>query len=960
MMDLASTGIQVRPAARPIQNCAQCRKRKIKCNKTYPCAPCLLRGEGDLCREVEKNNITSKPLPESTTLDAVLSRLSCLEDTVHKLVKFIPNAAGLLESLPPLISASASSSAMRMNGIGGGREGEGSRSLMRPGFGASTKEEEAAMMLEDFAMANRINRARAARAIENDTNGTTSFSAPDGRTYRSPSYLGAGLGSEEDETTLTTSFDTHPLSMVVDSNVNIWMRTIQLVPSEDRCRALLDFYFSRLDWYSRVLHSPTFLHQSEMLLNHLTTLRSHPSPQNNQTHVTSDPTVPPPNITVSSITLWIMVLCLAFHLIEPQLCERLGYTMIEAGVAAKRLYSAVQTCLYHQDFMANHSLEHLQTIILMGVYQQNLDEADSHWALLGSAIKIAQNLGLSRLGAEKEGRRHPEQWKSVIRRETARRIWWFLVFDDWSHAAAHNGTYSIHPTQNHTDFPANVDDVDIAEGKEVHSKPMSEYTEMTFFLCRLRFVTYYREIVDHMNVPVAGYQFVLDMDKKLASSLDEFLKVFNGADVSESNDHDPKETDEVATQRAGKRRRLNGSLLRYRMDDDEDEDDSTPTQFNGDNGRVIVKDLELTLVLIMGETRRLRLHRPYLFRGYKDPKFAKSRVQCVESARTIVNLLKSDDEQSAILLKWWIVLFYGFAAAVVLFIDLCHHKSDGADLALRRAELQEALALFKTAEHVSAVSRNAIALLEGLVGAEPELSSKPAATSNKKRSAPSDGTEERDQGPFEQIVKRIIVDASKSIGSPSMSQKHSSPPTIPSPINSTSSYSPTASQLPLHSHPASRSSSGQHASPANVQSIPPSIPNRRQDYDSISHGRHLQQSQHQTQSQQQSQQYTSQSTPPNQLGPANQPAVAAYGMHHYGSNDSPQQQSWQYENPFAPRWDLSLLGFPSTDAGVSAAMGADGVDNTGVAGGMQFPDMSDASMAELSQLLLGFSGGSMA
>jgi hypothetical protein len=27
------------------------------------------------------------------------------------------------------------------------------------------------------------------------------------------------------------------------------------------------------------------------------------------------------------------------------------------------------------------------------------------------------------------------------------------IWDDWSNAAAHNGTYAIHPNQNHTGFP---------------------------------------------------------------------------------------------------------------------------------------------------------------------------------------------------------------------------------------------------------------------------------------------------------------------------------------------------------------------------------------------------------------------------------------------------------------------------------------------------------------------------
>lgn len=66
----------------------------------------------------------------------------------------------------------------------------------------------------------------------------------------------------------------------------------------------------------------------------------------------------------------------------------------------------------------------------MGVYQFNVDDqSDASWTLLGSAIKAAQNLGLSRLGPENEARKEvwPEAWKSFRRRELGRRVWWNLV-----------------------------------------------------------------------------------------------------------------------------------------------------------------------------------------------------------------------------------------------------------------------------------------------------------------------------------------------------------------------------------------------------------------------------------------------------------------------------------------------------------------------------------------------------
>lgn len=804
------------------------------------------------------------------------------------------------------------------------------------------------MMLEDFAMANRINRARAAHDMEEDPESSaasTPFAERMAASLQGAKMMSSPRVIDPKTQDISTSFDTTPLGMVVDSNVNIWMRVVQVLPSIEGCHVMLEFYFTRLHWYTKVLHRPTFQEHSDEFLAHLSLLRSAGTPQAGPS---CDPTIPPLNMKVYAITLWLMVLCISFHLIEPQLCDRLGYTMSEAGIIAKRLYSAVQTCMYHQDFLGNHSLEHLQTIILMGIYQQNLDEADTHWGTLGAAIKIAQNLGLSRLGSENDGRHYSEHWKSVVKRETARRIWWFLVYDDWSHAAAHNGTYSVHPSQNYTGFPLNVNDDDIVDGSVSEGKPMSEYTEMTFFLCRLRFVTYYREIVDHMNNPVAGYDFVLDMDKKLSVSLKEFLGVFNAGN----------EDDDMDDPRPGKKRKLDSDRQRLSRkpstlsNHGDRRHGESGRDMEVQDGRVNVKEVEKMLMLIMGETRRLRLHRPYLFRGYKEQKYAKSRDQCVESARAILNLLKSESEQSGILLKWWIVLFYGFAAAVVLFIDLCHHKSgNGPNLAHRRTELMEALQLFKTTEHVSAVSRNAIALLEGIITAEPETS----GIHFGQRSVQGEDAEEREEGPFELIVKRIIVDSSKGMGapSPSVSRGQASPQPATSPMNSAASWSPKAAGSHSHPHPPPRSHS-HHVSPANAGGHS-TLGNtaRRTDYDVHSSHGHSNGSGH---GHGLPPRYSSH--PPHHTQPSPHPP-GGYGTNTFPSAEAGHQSNWQFDNPFGQRWDLSLLGFPSAESqGVMDS--SNGAQGNSAANGtaMQFPDMSDTSMAELSQILLGFGGGS--
>ena len=81
-------------------------------------------------------------------------------------------------------------------------------------------------------------------------------------------------------------------------------------------------------------------------------------------------------------------------------------------------------------------------------------------------------------------------------------------------------------------------------------------------------------------------------------------------------------------------------------------------------------------------------------------------------------LLKTAEKVSPMLLGTWLVLFYGFGAAVVTFIDLCHGKLPGDDSACRqkRQQIRDMIILLQGAKNMSDAARGATTLLEGLLG----------------------------------------------------------------------------------------------------------------------------------------------------------------------------------------------------------------------------------------------------
>lgn len=512
-------------------------------------------------------------------------------------------------------------------------------------------------------MGHKVNRTRA----------TNDFSASP---FNTPTSRSGGLP----ETNLPT---VHPWSLFDNSPQNIIRRILCVLPTQAQIQLLLRFYVQQVDWYAKVIHVPTFMTETNFLLAHI---------HQHSYHL----------VNVGFLGVLLIALCLSFHFADTQLCEQLMLDYTSCSNYAQHLYAGAQACLQYANYTSSHSLEHLQTIVLMGMYSQSHDDSDSHWALIGSAIKIAQNIGLSRLGNETGSRRYPPEWRSSICREVARRVWWNLVIEDWSHAMAHQGTYSVHPAQNHTSFPANIDDADLTASDVVQSKPLNIHTEMSSFLYRLRLIELHRQVIDEINRGGYEPEYAQEMNTKITNAMGEIKDIF-----------------QVTTD---------------------------PQKLTRSNQATCI---EKKICHIMTQGQLLQLHRPFLFRGCYDAHFAASRNQCIKSAQLILQHLGTD-RHGGKLLRWWIAVLYGFASVVVLFVDLCylHDNSMESEIRQRRKEIQDALQLFRSVrESVPPVTRNAASLIENLLLAESTMLSK----DNEHRLTSDDS-----MTLFEQTVKRII------------------------------------------------------------------------------------------------------------------------------------------------------------------------------------------------------------
>lgn len=308
------------------------------------------------------------------------------------------------------------------------------------------------------------------------------------------------------------------------------------------------------------------------------------------------------------------------------------FTPEEVQTLSDVWYSAARSAQWSSDFIGTHTLENLQAVILMTVLMNNRDRADAAWALLGAAIKMAQGLGLSRLGAEQqsvEGRPLPMwkgRWESLIQREVGRRIWWNLVFLDWSLAPSYNYASSIQPDQIKAALPANIEDEDLIDGQPLRPQAMNVRTRMSFQLAKLKFAEIsQRQIWQANNNNHPPYSFILSVDRELRKAMLEMPAYF--------------------------------------------QPDNNPGPVSQDSKKLVEHYEKITLSLAI-HSRMLRLHRPWLSRGYEDERYAYSKEQCIRAARASLRMMSDTSGVARFLEKWWIPLFYVTVSGMVVIIDL--------------------------------------------------------------------------------------------------------------------------------------------------------------------------------------------------------------------------------------------------------------------------------------------------
>lgn len=83
-----------------------------------------------------------------------------------------------------------------------------------------------------------------------------------------------------------------------------------------------------------------------------------------------------------------------------------------------------------------------------------------------------------------------------------------------------------------------------------------------------------------------------------------------------------------------------------------DEPNTTPPPIDHDP-KSLIQYYEKVMLNLAIHSRMLRLHRPWLSRGYTDERFAYSKEQCIRAARASLRLMGDTHGTATFLEKWW-------------------------------------------------------------------------------------------------------------------------------------------------------------------------------------------------------------------------------------------------------------------------------------------------------------------
>lgn len=454
------------------RSCVTCRKRKVKCDRLYPCTNC---NKAHIeCVFPAPGRAPRKPRKPGEGRDKeLLERLRRLEGVVKGMGVDVPPdaesqetqqngpevddmAGELVENKQPKTSRTVHAAKLLEKEVD---PGDKSMIYEQPAESDYDKKSRWMEAQQQTRFENRfgrlvINEGRS-RYINNSFWANLSNEVEDLRGILNQA------SDEEDEDPLDSNFtldNNHQGWVFGFSSQNVDLLTLHPLPNQ--IALYWETYKDRVDPLVKVLHIPTIEPTVLSAASHLS------------------------NLSKGFEALLFTIYYCATTSLSAEDC------LLKFGEEKPRLLSryrfALEQALARANFLTTEELVVLQAFVIFLICLRRNNNARVIWTLTGLVVRIAQTIGIHRDGSHFA--------LSPFEVEMRRRLWWQVCLLDVRASEDHGCDPTIVEQSFDTQMPLNINDVDISPGMEDFPAETLGCTDMSFCLIRFEVANTFRRI----------------------------------------------------------------------------------------------------------------------------------------------------------------------------------------------------------------------------------------------------------------------------------------------------------------------------------------------------------------------------------------------------------------------------------------------------------------------------------
>lgn len=284
------------------------------------------------------------------------------------------------------------------------------------------------------------------------------------------------------------------------------------------------------------------------------------------------------------------------------------------------------------------------------LHAQGLENNGEAMRLRMYVLGMMQTMDVARLDTAFRKQQREQEGYSKLDVEMLRRTWWNNVGHDWLggfSGGVCNGTFLFQPRYMKVDLPSHTDDANITPEAVVGIKPLSEPTEMSTFIYRVKIADVCRQAVEMLpsqfdDASEGDYAAVLRVDEMFHTFQQSLPPHFRMTSSNGGSAGGDENVDALAMSRMA----LNFTIL----------------------------------------CRLCRLHRRWFIQGMHDARFKYSHTTCVRAAQEALEIRARMEEVSKTMGMFTsrsrVLMHHGFVAALILATDVSFNS--GTPLAENR------------------------------------------------------------------------------------------------------------------------------------------------------------------------------------------------------------------------------------------------------------------------------------